>query len=437
MRHIVYLIALCLASCGTNTTPTLQSAPLRLVPDDVSQTGVWAASDVSPTYWFVADSDSAEILFTAIGEDQICLDVGGSGVLWTGSWTIAGTTYFLASVLQADDTSRVYRYHDDDGDGALDESTETLVFDSAPMVAFITSVTVPEADGDGDFQVFALDSRCQDIWVVEDTDSDGWVDTVGATAFARSDDFNDLDAIRSIASLVFPDALRVVGSVGRDARFTSTEGTFDFEDTSGNKQADAAAWSTPADLVPTLFGGLYAGQTAIRALGGSGGELRVVEVWALDEDEEDFELLGSAVVDTTNEANVTLTRALVLDETVAVRFVDRIPKQQIVVVVPAAVPEVVRVTPERVEESAIGAPSTVVLIGQNFASDMVVTARLPSGETASMTYTYVSSTEVQVHLPAYTGDLEYRSYVFWAELATAAPEDGAEVVKMTISYPDE
>ncbi len=87
--------------------------------------------------------------------------------------------------------------HDASGDRVPDSTTIVELFNSGATPLYVTSFAwSPNGD------LYLLDSRCQDIYRATDTTGDGWVNALGETPFAKSDDYPQLLDVAVLVSEV-------------------------------------------------------------------------------------------------------------------------------------------------------------------------------------------------------------------------------------------
>jgi hypothetical protein len=325
------------------------------------------------------------------------------------------------------DAFRLYRMNDATGDGIPDGCTLTLVFSTAPASAYVTSVARSLSGN----TAYILDRRCQDICVVEDTNSDGWPDSVVSTPFALSSTFPSLLDARSITVEVHGDAVTVVArpeGPGVASPALQRGGTFvAYADTNGDGVADTETFGTSDDRLPQLdvaHGGVpFDGQTTLRTYSPEAAEGKTVQVATIDQNGDDIAVLGSAVVDAAGYSNVAMSPALAQGDSIAIRYATS-PADRSVWVVRPQVPQLLRVT------SGLGDPASansVSISGLGLVAGMSVYYLTPRATDASQAvgvpFSLNSSTEVVVSLPLLAGAEDIGMMTFFATGQGQAIED--------------
>jgi len=368
--------------------PIQQShAVLTSPPDIVTSSGIVADGD------FMFSTDGSACVRVSAGDLTSTsqeVNVTASKVLWTGKWDVGGITYLIVSVVDASDGAFLYRYHDSTGDGLPDDSTETLLFSSGTVKMYITDLLWNGDEG----SVHFLDRRCQDIQVAEDTDADGWPDAIRSTAFALSSGHPELLNVRSI----HPAMGGVMGSTyapGASGGLEDRGAKFTMYDVDENLVAEIFSADPGGMLAPVTWGTPYAGQVSVDLDGGLGADGLTAEIWELDANDEDVASLGSVVLGTDGKGTITLSRALIEDEVISVRFDGREGDQHL--------PTVISDRPQLVDlvyddPIPLGANSTVTTEGLNLTLGMTVRVRDVAKDVVTdlPVATLVSSTEATV-----------------------------------------
>ncbi len=433
-----FLFLVLLNACtGSTPAPSLtRSAQVLTTTPDAFVQGSFQDGDAAPVFLYLASSEDGQVLFEAIDDGaQTCIDTESNAILWGDSWRVADTTWFVVSVVMADETARVLRYKDVDGDGAPDESSKEEIATSGTEPAYITSVT--RVDNEDASAVFVLDSRCQDIWVASDTDSDGWADELETTAFAMSADYSEILKAAGIVAFDhdgIDHAMVITSGIVRGS--SRVEGYMLYDD-DGDGSADRVESSTQPSPTPSSYGRLYHGQSTVTVLGGYSADGRIVEAWELGEQGEDVVLLSSATFAASNVLTMSLTRSLAQGEQIGLRFADG--GIQFIQTVAAAEPQVLGTGVSRYTTTDLEVPQTITLTGLNFVSTMIVTVLGPDGTLSTAAPTVLTSTEATITLPTYVEPTEgfpRASLAIWAS-SSQNNDDPTIPVMIAVSPPAE
>jgi hypothetical protein len=331
----------------------------------------------------------------------------------------SGTDYLLVSSIDASENFRLDRFHDSTADGVPDQSTRTtLVVSTEPM--YVTWMSVVDA-----VKVLLLDRRCQDVLVAKDTNSDGWVDAINSTPFAASGVLPELLPITHISSFVAANDDLVVW--GREVAPNSVESisplftVLALQDTDDDDVADGSATENPADRGPRVIDGRpFDGQSELAVSRFSLNSPATIEVWELDENEDDVAQLGSIALGMgVGSGVVSLSPAPSAGDVLGIRYQGN-PTSQTTARVLEAYPQVLSVTPGVVDPEVT---ATVTLTGLNFSSTMAVKL-VKHRETFVdvISFTYVSDTVATIVVPAQS-DLEAVWVAAFADGQTVEPNE--------------
>ncbi len=411
------------AACGVKDdvfrpagTPSIQqsSVALNSPPDVVSTSGLVADDD----FMFLTDGSACvRVSKGDLSSTSQEVNVTGSKVLWADKWEVDSVAYLVVSVVDASDIASLYRYHDSDSDGLPDESTETLLFHSGTAKMYITDGVWGGEDG----HLYFLDRRCQDIQVAEDTDDDGWPDTICSTAFALSSAHPELLGVRSIA----PEMTGLVGEIyGPNAGGAQLVGgaRFVMYDADDDLVAEAFFYEPGQMLAPSTWGVPYSGQTSIDVDGGTGSNGSTAEIWEVDANYDDVASLGSVVLGSDGKGTITLSRALVEDEVLSVRFDGKEDDHHLPVVM-GDQPQLLELVYDN--PLPLAAATTITMKGLNLTLGMTVRVRDVAKDTESdlAVATLVSSTEATVTIPTSVAtSTSTRGWQVWL-LPSASSED--------------
>lgn len=399
MRTITITAALLVAAaCGTDrSVPQLlqQSQVVLATPPSWANKGHlednWEWSTRADENMVLLVNPQTGVLdeFYITGQDQ---------VLMCATWELSGTLYLLVGVLDASEEFSLLRYHDSTGDGRPDASTEAVVFDAGTNAIYPTHLCRENRTGSS---IYLLDSRCADILYVEDTNSDGWPDTIQTTPFARSSDHPELLDVYRLRSpavgVVEAHDSYIPSSAVHAQAWELLELPFDrYSDTNSDNVADVLAVVVPVAAHPAMLGIPYDGQTAIDV---SGVQNAGVQVWTLNVDMTQDTLIGSGTIG-AGITSITLTSALTKGDRVGVYYATGSTGRD----VPAylAVDDWPQIT--EVDEPLIDiAGGTHTIKGLNFASDVDVGLVTKTG-THNLSFTFVDSRTLTVTVPALTTD---------------------------------
>lgn len=388
-------LSLLVASCGSGQTIVADAGPqqsrvvLTSAPEVVTG-GAWVGLS---GFAFVTDcTDCIRVMSGTSAAAWQEVRVGGAKVLWADVWEVSGTVYLVASVIDSSDITSFYRYHDSGSDGLPDESTETLLFSSGTSPMYVTDVVWDEDEG----LAYILDRRCQDVRVAEDTNSDGWPDTLRTAAFALSQDHSGLLNVLSIT----PTVNGIAGSFleSSPALGGGAGTTLLMYDPDGDLEADTVVLQLGQYGAPVTRGAPYDGQSQVAVTGGPSAAGATAQIWELDSNLDDVTLLGSVVLGSDGTGTVSLSRSLDEDEKIGVRFSGGAESQRIPTVLDDR-PQLLGVDPDLIP---MGQATAVTVEGVNLTSATLLRVYdIASDTTTSLSVaTLVSTEQATFLLPA-------------------------------------
>ncbi len=386
----VIVLAVSCSHAGSSPVIRAQSQVLLTQPPDKAIAGSYQASETTNWNYF-ARSDKNEILLTdKVGNGEEILTVPGTGVLAVLKREIDDTTYLLVSTVDASGRFVLVRYHDSDGDGAPDSGTELQLLDSGSNEMYVTQLT---AEDGPDF--YLLDARCQDVLRADDTDGDGWPDTLETVPFAMSDDHSDLKSVEQLFKGNEPGVLNAIMGKRTPGNPVERELRVVLTDANGDGVADTVVLTEPMITVPVILGTPYDGQTEVLVIGETG---RTVEFYRLDPSGDPTVLLGSWTFVSGLAETATLTSPLANTEEIQIRFTN-VGAPTVFAKVVEKSPQVIEVTPQiwRYDEGA-----TIQLFGQNFSTNMTVKLVTAGNNTYTASYSFIDSSNITVTVPALT-----------------------------------
>ncbi len=396
MNHIVpsatiLVLAMGIGGCGSSeptppaprlTSPLVLSEP----PTYVSGHGPIGSAE----FFFGGGISGVEILPEAgTGVSKFSVSIPGEQILMALVHLAGGTEYLLVGAIDTNEKFVLHRVHDSDDDGVVDASTLTSVFDSGTEKIYGMSLAV---EGD---RWYLLDRRCQDVRLILDTDSDGLADAWKSTPFAKSADHSELLETRHL--------IKPSSGTGVDAYSTLHEqpeaepGRVELRDSNSDDVSDTATTIAPKSITPVIYGHLFSGQDKVKVQAdyGSG---QTAQVWDVDGSGDPSNLLGSILLSDDEFTEISLSRALVLDEEIVIKFSD-----------PGAEEEVLEVgedEPQYIDLSTVNLPigqvNTIEVEGYGFTSTTTYTLETKDEQSITIAATFNSSTSVTLAVPILT-----------------------------------
>ena len=397
-RRQANLLTLLIAGCGggaadsadpvripTSSPQLLAEAPQRITTGTLN----------GRRYVSLRDAAVLEFHDLAGVEEAESVDFDGAAILCARLLGTGDDAALFVAVLRADEKCSVFLLMDQDEDGVPDGELPDPLF-TTPTPMFVTDLDLEPETG----TLYFLDSRCQDVWRVSDTDDDQVPDELGSTAFAMSASFEPLvDVVQIIASssdLVFGYTVMVRGNL---ASYLDLVDPVVMEDLTGNGIADSIVVASAMPARPAVTEGLLAGSTTLQIRVRKASATDMVQIWALDEDGADVSMLGSASLQVdqgVGEAAVTLSRPLAQDDRIAVRFEGEAGTSSVFRIAQPG-PTIRQVEPFQVLPDTI---TSLTIRGREFTDAMSLHLRLPDGVVVGLSYTFVDSSEITCQVPA-------------------------------------
>ncbi len=325
------------------------------------------------------------------------INFANSAILAARPRKVNGILYVLLSVVdRTTEQCTIYRVHDTDGDWLPDASTVTSLADSGTRKSYVTSIS---AGRDG--TLYLLDRRCQDVFVFEDTDQDGWEDSWDSSPIVRSQDFAYLLDARAVyggdGSVPTVQVFQIESP--NEVSFHAPVTFREYADTDLDGLADQETIHDQSDAPPRLGIPPQAGVLSLRVNytfgGGATGD--VVEAWSLDAQGQEDTLLGSVTMPASLKGTISLSSSLTKGDRIALKK-SGASNRSVRIVWPEG-PTILAVSPSQVEE---GVAETLVIAGHGFSADSRVWMRDPDDEQVMLSTTYVNSTTLQASIPAST-----------------------------------
>jgi len=368
------------------------------------------------TWRITSDSDSADIGLVRIGVTDETLTLtpsAGIAILDLRELVSGGTTYLIAATVDAADVGRIVRWHDADGDGAPDASTEAVLLTTGAPGAYFSAIDflTPET-------AYLYNARCGDVLIARDSDSDGWADTLDPTPFAMSSVFPSLLHVRAIdvesASIVRTARTEGAGTtVAMDRTLNWT-----FEDLDGDDVADQSAFNVPDLKAPVVYGEPHEGQTTIRVRGSSG---QTVRLYLLDVNDDPATALGQLTLGTDDWEDMSLSPSLAEGDKLLLTAGSDYNAPHRTLHVRDNAPQCIAAVPSAFE---IGGESSLTIHGLGLSNTMTVKLVTADGSETTLSHTLVSSQVMTVILPTLVDPDDAGVAMIYALEPGQDPEDG-------------
>jgi hypothetical protein len=369
---------------------------------------------------FTVDEDSTTIEFAnSSGEhEDTSIVVPGEHLLLVETAFEADTVYLLAGALDAAERLKLYRYHDATSDGAPDASTQVLLLTSTEAM-YVTDISRTD-----DGTTYMLDLRCQDVLVATDTNADDWPDQVVSTPFARSADFPKLLHTNAIR---FTSSGKLLAMVDRQMEALHLPHDI-YVDTNADLVADSHVVGPEGNRPIGMGGFLRADQDEVELEAESG---QVVQVWELDAGGATVSQIGSATAGAGGAVSITLSRSLVAEERIGIKYASE-SHVQIDQVVISQIPQILRLDPQSVETNQ---NTTVHLYGRDFTTTMTVQLVDGAGTVHGLAASFIDSSHVTVTTPSIAAEGLVMIYAF--EASEDPDMVGARGMTLLVCEPDE